>query len=82
MKPKTIVGIVLLGFAVVSVAYLVVKEVRPGEAAAPPAWTAAPTAPGPPVATVAVAPTGATAAPPPKGDNKVVTVFWFYDNSH
>jgi hypothetical protein len=94
MKPKTIIVIILLGFVAVSVGYLIVKEVRPGGKVAPtaagalpkPAIAAGTTNPAP-AGGIAVAPTAATAGgaettAPPEADDKVVTVFWFYDNKH
>ena len=94
MKPKTLIAVVLLGFAAASVGVLVVKEVRgkkpapprtanPIVAAAVPAGGASPAGAN---ATAAVAPTpaaptaNAEGAPPAEADSKVVTVYWFYDN--
>jgi len=94
MKLKTLIVIVLLGFVAVSVGYLIVKEIRSGGKVA---GTAAGTLPKPAVAAgttnpaltrgVALAATAGTTAGaevplPPKADDKVVTVFWFYDNKH
>lgn len=94
MKPKTVIVIVLLGFVAVSVGYVIVKEVRSGGKVAPPTagtLSKTPTAAGttnpasaggisaaPILATAA----GAETATPPKTNDKVVTVFWFYDNKH
>jgi hypothetical protein len=94
MKWKITIAVALLGFAAVSVGYLVVKGCNSRKGAAPTAAGIL-SKPAPAARGTAARPAGVTTAAPsavtaagaepatlPKPDDKVVTVYWFYDNKH